>query len=175
MLSGPVSSLVSYNPGQAFQMYDPMSTLLDELIYKSRSAYPRISRYSFHCFREPSSPLSIFLAHPAWKFRTLFVDYSRVTGLLSMCRDPWMRIMHELRATVKPITPARLRTCRPHSQVLSPCSRHWTIRSEQDRKNQVAHRKGPQTAELSLFPTRVANGLYGRVDKKNMKRPSADL
>ena len=61
-------------------------------IHKSRSAYSKIPKRLFHPFQEPSSPLSILLAHPTRGVFTLFVDYSRVTGSTSMCKDPWMGI-----------------------------------------------------------------------------------
>ena len=40
-------------------------------------------------------PFSILLAHPTRRFFTLFVDYPQVTGSTSMCKDPWMGIIHE--------------------------------------------------------------------------------
>ena len=50
----------------------------------------------------PTSPLSMLLAHPTRGFFTLFVDFPphpRVTRSTRMCRDPWMGIIDESRAT----------------------------------------------------------------------------
>ena len=53
-------------------------------------------------FRRPPSPLPMLLTQATCGFFTLFVDvspYQQVTLSTSMCKDPWMGIIHESRAT----------------------------------------------------------------------------
>ena len=62
-------------------------------IHKLRSAYSKIPK------RIPfSSPCPLFPYY--WPTPTVgFSPYSRITGSTSMCKDPWMGIIHESRAT----------------------------------------------------------------------------